>query len=178
MVVLVVVAGLAVAQGRAARAARLFGAVAGVRTATGRTMPEGLRVQYDHDLAAARAALGQAAFAAAWTAGQALTLEGAVAEALAELEADDDAAPATAPAARSEPLSTDGPEALTAREVEVAALVARGLSNHQIAAALSISPRTVSTHLTHVMAKLGLESRVQVATWAVARGLGAPSGQR
>jgi DNA-binding NarL/FixJ family response regulator len=54
---------------------------------------------------------------------------------------------------------------LTAREREIAALVARGLTNRQIADALHISTRTASTHVQHILSKLGLRSRAEVAVW-------------
>lgn len=54
---------------------------------------------------------------------------------------------------------------LTRRERQVAELVARGLSNRAIAATLIISPRTVDGHLEQILAKLGFESRTQVAAW-------------
>ena len=60
---------------------------------------------------------------------------------------------------------------LTAREREVVAHIARGLSNRQIAEALVISERTVEAHSGHIRAKLGCASRAQVAAWAVAQGL-------
>ena len=56
---------------------------------------------------------------------------------------------------------------LTDREWEVAMLVARGLSNRQIAAELVLSERTVDTHVSHILRKLGLVSRAQIAAWAV-----------
>ncbi len=55
---------------------------------------------------------------------------------------------------------------LTAREREVALLVARGLTNRQIASELSISKRTVDNHVANILKKLGLRSRAQVAAWA------------
>jgi hypothetical protein len=85
LALLVGVAGLAVAQGRAGPAARLFGAVEGLRATIGYSMRQRLRDDYERDLATTRAALGEAVFAAAWAAGQALTLDEAVAEALAEV---------------------------------------------------------------------------------------------
>lgn len=55
---------------------------------------------------------------------------------------------------------------LTRREREVASLVAQGLTNRQIAQRLSISDRTAETHVIHILNKLGLTSRAQVAAWA------------
>lgn len=60
---------------------------------------------------------------------------------------------------------------LTEREREVVGLIARGLSNRQIAEALVISERTVEAHTGHVRDKLALTSRTQVAAWAVEHGL-------
>jgi DNA-binding NarL/FixJ family response regulator len=61
---------------------------------------------------------------------------------------------------------------LSARELEVARLVADGLSNPAIASALFISVPTVKTHVSHILAKLGLESRVQLASWVAGRNAG------
>jgi DNA-binding NarL/FixJ family response regulator len=55
---------------------------------------------------------------------------------------------------------------LTPREREVVALIAKGRSNRDIAAALFISERTARTHVSHLLGKLGLESRIQLAIWA------------
>jgi DNA-binding NarL/FixJ family response regulator len=57
------------------------------------------------------------------------------------------------------------PFELSARELEVARLVADGLSNPAIASALFISVATVKTHVSHILAKLGLDSRTQLASW-------------
>jgi DNA-binding CsgD family transcriptional regulator len=62
---------------------------------------------------------------------------------------------------------------LTAREREVAAEIARGKSNREIAAELVVSERTVEYHVGNVLGKLGLSSRSQVAVWAVKHGLAA-----
>ncbi|GAA4800521.1 LuxR family transcriptional regulator [Actinomycetospora chlora] len=58
---------------------------------------------------------------------------------------------------------TTGWESLTATELQVAELVGRGLTSPQVAARLYISPRTVQTHITHILRKLGLRSRVELA---------------
>lgn len=57
-----------------------------------------------------------------------------------------------------------GPGALTPSERRVAHLVVRGLTNRQIAQDLFVSPRTISTHLTHVYQKLGVTTRAELAT--------------
>jgi DNA-binding NarL/FixJ family response regulator len=62
--------------------------------------------------------------------------------------------------------SAAGAFILSRREREVAALIARGSSNAQIASELVISRGTVATHVNHILAKLGLASRAQVAVWA------------
>jgi DNA-binding CsgD family transcriptional regulator len=61
---------------------------------------------------------------------------------------------------------------LTAREREVAGLIARGMSNRGIAEALVVSERTVETHVTNILAKLDFNSRAAIAVWAVSKGLG------
>jgi DNA-binding CsgD family transcriptional regulator/HAMP domain-containing protein len=58
-------------------------------------------------------------------------------------------------------------ETLSPREREVAALLAQGLTNHQIAMRLTISDGTAKVHVEHILAKLGLETRGQVAAWAL-----------
>ena len=60
---------------------------------------------------------------------------------------------------------------LTRREREVAILIARGRSNHEIAVELVISDRTAETHVSNILARLGFTARAQVAAWAVEQGL-------
>lgn len=66
---------------------------------------------------------------------------------------------------RERPGPGRAPSPLTARELEVARLIALGLANKQIAAELGLSPKTVEGHIARTMAKLGATSRVQIATW-------------
>jgi len=60
---------------------------------------------------------------------------------------------------------------LTEREREVAALVAQGKSNREIADALIVGERTVETHVSNILSKLGFTSRAQIAAWSVEKGL-------
>lgn len=60
---------------------------------------------------------------------------------------------------------------LTDREREVASLVAAGRSNREIAAALTVSDRTVTTHVSNILSKLGFSSRAQIAAWAAEKRL-------
>jgi DNA-binding CsgD family transcriptional regulator len=59
---------------------------------------------------------------------------------------------------------SSGWNSLTPTELQVAELVGRGLTSPQIAARLYVSPRTVQTHISHSLRKLGLGSRVELAT--------------
>jgi DNA-binding CsgD family transcriptional regulator len=60
---------------------------------------------------------------------------------------------------------------LTAREREVAVLIAHGLTNRQVAARLVIAVRTADNHLQHIFDKLGLSARAQVAAWVAMQGM-------
>ncbi len=72
----------------------------------------------------------------------------------------------------AEPEPDAGPAGqLSARELDVLRLIARGMENAEIAEDLGISPRTVKNHVSNILAKLGLPSRIQAALYAVRRGL-------
>jgi non-specific serine/threonine protein kinase len=131
---------------RPVTAAQLCGTAATVRETFGLTLAPELQLLLQETLDAVRAALSDEGFEAAWTEGQMTPLEQAIAGALT-LATDLLAEPA--PAAHG----------LTARELEVARLVARGLSNRAIAATLVLSVRTVERHLDHIYAKTGLHGR-------------------
>lgn len=68
------------------------------------------------------------------------------------------------------------PGRLTARQAEILALLATGLSNRDIATRLSLSVGTVERHLANLYTKLGVHNRVAATRYALAHGLGAPSG--
>jgi predicted ATPase/DNA-binding CsgD family transcriptional regulator len=150
-------------------AVRLAGAAAALRRGAGVTLSPTGQARLDASLASARQALGEAA-ADAWRAGQALSLPEAVATALG--------APEPPPAAARRPDSAAPMQSnhgratgLTAREQEVAALIARGLTNRQIGTRLVITEGTAASHVVHILDKLGFSSRAQIAVWAAEHGL-------
>lgn len=120
----------------------------------------------DHDryVASTRAGLGEAKFAAEWSKGRAMALEEAIDYALS--------------AATGATMANTGAGGLTAREREVAALVAQGKSNREIAARLVVTERTAETHVQNILNKLGFSSRAQIAAWAVEQGLHATTRDR
>jgi predicted ATPase/DNA-binding NarL/FixJ family response regulator len=115
----------------------------------------------------ARRALPADTFAAVSAAGRALAIEEAVALALAEADGTNDspaAPPLTGPTTRDR-------SGLSARELEVLRLIAAGKSNPEIAAELVLSVHTVIRHANHIFAKLGVQNRVEAATYAQRHGL-------
>lgn len=156
------IAGSAAVQSRPVRAARLYGAAAALREQIGAPVEGWERPAYQRGVTLVRAALASEVFSAAWAEGAALPLEAVIAEALAEPDE-----PALAAHAALDPVPVAG---LTPREREVLRLLAQGLSDRDIGAALAISPRTVGGHVTNLLAKLGVESRTAAATLAVRQG--------
>ena len=76
------------------------------------------------------------------------------------------------PSRRTAPRVDNDLQRLTRREREVSRLIAEGLTNRQICQALSISERTVGSHVDHIMTKLNARSRTRIAVWAIEHGLG------
>jgi predicted ATPase/DNA-binding SARP family transcriptional activator/DNA-binding CsgD family transcriptional regulator len=139
-------------RGNPVRAARLWGAAEALREQMGMSLStfDLDHSGYEQDLARARSSVDERTWAASWAEGRALAPDHAIEYALSADE--------PAPRAAKE---SDRP-ALTRREEEVALLVARGLTNSRIAEELSISARTVDTHVGRILKKLGLHSREQV----------------
>jgi ATP/maltotriose-dependent transcriptional regulator MalT len=134
-------------------ASRLLGAAEALREVIGAALPLPERATFERAAVAARSALGDDAFAAAWAAGRALSQE----EAVAITHAVAAAATIPGPAAR---------HGLTSRELEVLRLVAFGHSNREIAKVLFISIPTVKRHLTNILGKLDLPSRSAATAYA------------
>ena len=140
--------GLVAADGGDRRAsARLLGVAAGIRQRTGEVRFV-LQPECDAMAAELQQVLGRRDFDAAWAEGAALSTE----EAIAYTQ--------RGRGERKRPAS--GWDSLTPTERDVVRLAAEGLGNKDIAERLFVSPRTVQTHLTHVYAKLGLASRIQL----------------
>jgi non-specific serine/threonine protein kinase len=156
-------AGVAALQGEPARASRLWGASEVLREVLGLPLTSLVRDRYDYEgyLAAARAELDEAAFEAAWSEGRAMSPEQAIEYALGTEEP----APPAAPKPEERAPAGGSPDVLTPRQREVALLVARGLTNRQVAAELMLSEHTVATHVRQTLKKLGFQSRTEVAAW-------------
>jgi non-specific serine/threonine protein kinase len=160
---LVGLADIALSQGQARRGARLLGAVEALDETIGFALFAWSRDVHEDLVRDARQSLGDDAFAAAWQEGRALPLERAIDEALAVTTQEETGA--NVPAAGVADLG------LTPREVEVLRLLGRGLTNAQIGEALFVSRDTARTHVSHVLAKLGVHGRAEAVAVAVRHGL-------
>jgi DNA-binding CsgD family transcriptional regulator len=172
-------AALAAARQQPERAARLAGAACQLRESLGHGTGIGPRIE--EVLEFARGRLGASAAAAVFAEGREMTAEDAAGFALGP----DQDQPVPGPLAAVAPAWTDparrgggahrgsGPSTpssqstpLTPREHEIVTLIARGLSNREIADELVISPATAARHVANILAKLGYSSRTQIASWA------------
>ncbi len=147
------------------RAARLLGAAQAVWRTSGAKVDEtNAYSQFDQRATeGVREVMGEARFQAVFSEAAGYSYEQAVALALG---ADGEPDRKTPRGATSGPVGQpDAPGGLTRRELEIADLLAEGLSNKEIAARLVIAQRTAETHVDHILGKLGLSSRAQVASW-------------
>jgi len=153
-------AGLA-AEHQPKRVARLGGAVT-LMSESADTLPIPLtQALLNEGVQLARRKLGEAAFAAAWAEGRAMSLEAAIAEALAVEVVPQSSYPAS----------------LTAAEVEVLRRLASGRTTHQIAAELQNAVSTVESHITHIYHKIGRRGRAAATAFAIAQGLVKEQGE-
>ncbi len=149
-------------QSRFRPAAIIFGAASALRSSVGSVMDAADRPAYERTISIIRTNLGEETFTAAWEEGRALTVEVAVDYALSE---------PVLPAAQSAQAVKEEFGGLTRREREVAVLIAQGNSNREIARAMTVGVKTVETYVTRMLGKLGFNSRVQIATWTIQKGL-------
>jgi ATP/maltotriose-dependent transcriptional regulator MalT len=163
---------LATLQGQYRRAVRFAAASLALRGAIGPSLTtqhfsQGVLVvdpaPYQSLLETIRGRLSRADYDTAWSDGWTAPLDDAIAEALR----DDGEMSLRSTISKA----TSHLDALTPREREVAALVARGLTNRQVASELVISEGTCHLHVVHVLSKLGFHSRTQLAAWAAERGI-------
>lgn len=164
------VAGIASSLGHPGAGARLFGAAEALLATMGAGVWPVDKREIDRTQATARHHLGETEYATAYTAGHRLSQEAAVAEAFALVAALDPSILAGEAATGHAPFApvTYG---LTPREQEILHYIARRATDREIAAALSISPRTVMHHVAHILAKLGVANRREAAAQAVSAGL-------
>jgi predicted ATPase/DNA-binding CsgD family transcriptional regulator len=143
-------------------AAQLGGAAETLRATLNEALPPVVRAGYERSVAAVRSCLGERDFANAWAEGRTMTPEQALA--------------AQGRTRLPQPITTVTPSpaypaGLTAREVEVLRLVAKGLTNAQIAHELVLSEKTVANHLTHIFIKTASENRAAATAFAIHQGL-------
>jgi len=149
------------AAGRKESAARLFGAADALRRATGALVSPLSKEGHNRAIAQITASLGLPKFESAWAAGARQPVADLVNEALTRTP--NSAGPPNPPGGSG--------GALTRRELEVARLMANGRTNRQIAEELVITVGTAGVHVEHILRKLDLRSRHQVAGWAREHGL-------
>jgi non-specific serine/threonine protein kinase len=159
---LVALAGLALEAAPVERGVELLAASEVQLDGLGAPLAPADRVDFERDVAQGKASLNPQAWATAHQKGSSLGINPALALALD-----------SSPARPSESGATGASSVLSPRETEVAGLIAQGLSNREIAAGLVISEKTAANHVEHIMAKLNLRSRAQIAVWAVRHGLAA-----
>ena len=146
---------LAVLAGQHRRALRLAGAAAALRERLDRGLSPAWQARLEDELAPARFGLGPDRAERIWLEGTQLSADRAIAEAL-------------------EGVQPPREQQLTHREFEIAGLVADGLSNPDIARRLVLSARTVDAHVQNIKTKLGMHTRVELATWTADRATGRP----
>jgi non-specific serine/threonine protein kinase len=154
--------------GDVVRAARLWGAAEALRDMLGAPAPPPDQMRIEAEAASARSSLGEARFCDAKDQGRILSLQDAVAEAFAVGSACSQG--------ETNPCRLDLPAelteaGLTVREREVLRLIVAGHTNAEIAELLFISPRTASTHVGHILQKLGVSSRAAATGYALRHGL-------
>jgi len=140
---------VALGEGDPARMIRLASAANELRAVRGGRPDGDWMKSVDGGVAAARATLSRQAADAAWRQGATFDLQQAVTYAIGGMTGR----------------VSDPGSPLTGREKQVAALIAEGLTNSQIASRLKIADRTADAHVEHIRNKLGLRTRSQIAVW-------------
>jgi non-specific serine/threonine protein kinase len=149
------IAALLAVAGPASESVRLYGAAIGGSDAA--SLWPGEKIEYEHFIGLARTKMSDEAFQVEQARGRALSLGQAVEYAL------NLSLPLTEPAVEDKAAAQE----LTSREREIAVLIARGMSNGEIASELVLSKRTVEKHIANILSKLGFANRAQIVRWAI-----------
>jgi non-specific serine/threonine protein kinase len=172
--------------GHSSHAARLFAAAEVAFEEIGSSMRPSKNPRYEGYVAEVRGRLGEQRFAAAWAEGRAMRLEDAMTAALETEQVavgntrqrENHVTRSSQPVRAAKALPSNSinalSDALTRREQDVVALLARGLTNREIAVELTISERTAETHVCNILSKLRLHRRAQLTAWAVGHDLQSP----
>ena len=158
--------GSAQGKGQFVRAAQLLGTAEYLRQTINVPIPPIDTPAHQHLVVTIRRELGENIFAVAWARGRTMTPEQVI-----NVHAE---APIITPSLvvpSQSPASPTYPAGLTAREVEVLRLVARGLTNTEIARELALSEKTIAHHLTHIFNKTSSDNRAAAAAFAIHHGL-------
>jgi len=151
---------LALNERRLSLAANLIGVLEGALEGAGLPVPPAEPIDYEQLVARIRTAIGATRYTAAHADGKSWPLG----EALTSVLKATDLAVLQERAAASPTLA-----ALSRREREVLPLVAQGLSNRAIAGQLHVGQRTIETHVSNIIGKLGLQNRMQIIAWITAQ---------
>ncbi len=152
-------------QGKFWWAALLLGAAESLREAINFPIPRVEQGNYERTVAAIRADLGELDFTLARSKGHAMSPEQAFSN-----QAREEPLPLTLTSPTATPAHTY-PAGLTARQVQVLRLLARGMTNSEIASELDLSEKTVAHHLTHIFNKTGSENRAAAVAFTIHHGL-------
>ncbi len=157
-------AALAAATGSTTESAHLYGAAVASHAWNSAVFWPAKKIEHDYYLQLIRAQLSDAAFEAEQAKGRALSLEQAI----------DYALNLPLPLLATSQEGGEPSQALTEREREVAAMIAMGKSNTEIAGELVLSKRTIEKHIANILSKLDVPSRAQIVRWAIENGLADP----
>jgi DNA-binding CsgD family transcriptional regulator len=144
------------------KAVKIFASAASLRSPIDSVIDPVDQPEYEHILSGLCSRLAQKTFTACWEEGEAMGLKDMIVYALSE------------PVVLNEKTSISDQakfQGLSKRERETASLIAQGKSNREIAQVMTIGEKTVETYVTRILHKLGFDSRVQIATWAVEKDL-------
>jgi predicted ATPase/DNA-binding CsgD family transcriptional regulator len=147
------------------QAVQIYGAAAALRAPNNSVIDPADQPKYQAVIEKLRIEIGSEDFESAWQEGWGLPHRDGIHLALSSIAASD-----------SEDLGgrthsgSSKPGGLSPRELETVVLIAHGKSNREIAERMTVRVKTVETYITRIMNKLGFDSRVQIATWALTQG--------